>query len=255
MPPQVKLILLHLMPKPILFGHRQIQGTKHGSQTVFPITKILLAEKNFLIYWFISTASPQMSSDWLKMIITGTPGKGFWKKKTYWPETLSRNIVLGEVLNLPFSRMPRTPWNPPFPPQALFLGLICCSWTSVMMLSKIKNSWALSRAAPKCILTSIPSQLGFLHTHNLNIQKKSYLLHSAHFLGFEGWTPMLSVLSVDITVHVKIAFPLVTEMTSQMPGICWYGIWHQNIFKYTLFWYVECISSYSFLCKTSHRYT
>lgn len=182
MPPQVKLILLHLMPKPILFGHRQIQGTKHGSQTVFPITKILLAKKNFLIYWFISTASPQMSSDWLKMIITGTPGKGFWKKKTYWPETVSRNIVLGEVLNLPFSRMPRTPWNPPFPPQALFLGLICCSWTSVMMLSKIKNSWALSRAAPKCILTSIPSQLGFLHTHNLNIQKILF----ASFCTFSG---------------------------------------------------------------------
>lgn len=38
------VILLHLMPKPMLFGHRQIQGTKHGSQTVFPIMKIHLVE-------------------------------------------------------------------------------------------------------------------------------------------------------------------------------------------------------------------
>lgn len=31
---------------------------------------------------------------------------------------------------------------------------------------------------------------------------------------------MLSVLYVDIFMHVKIAFLLVTKMTSQMPGIC-----------------------------------
>jgi len=67
---------------------------------------------------------------------------------------------------------------------------------------------------------------------------------------------MLSVLYVDIIMYVKIAFLLVTKTTSQMPGICSNTASDIRIYLHTPFsWYLECISSYSFQCRTSCRLT
>lgn len=52
------VILLHLMHKPVLFGHRQTQGTNHGRQTVFPMTKIHLAENRTFLLIGLSAQLP-----------------------------------------------------------------------------------------------------------------------------------------------------------------------------------------------------